>query len=174
MSVSRPPTLARLFFSFAKIGAFTFGSGYAMIPMIRRELVEDKAWLTDEEFAEMVALVQTAPGALAVNTSVFAGYRLRGIGGALVCCLGAVLPSFITILAIATVFGRLRRLAVVEAMFRGMRPAIVGLILVAVLELGRGILRTWRQSVVAAVLFALDVTLNPHPIVVIILAALIG
>lgn len=174
MSISRPPTLSRLFFSFAKIGAFTFGSGYAMIPMIRRELVTDRAWLGDDEFAEMLGLAQTAPGALAVNTSIFAGYRLRGLRGALACCLGAVLPSFVIILLIAMVFGRLRRMSVVEAMFRGMRPAIAGLILAAALDLGRSLLRTWKQLVVAAGLFALDVAINPHPAMVVGLAALLG
>lgn len=173
-STGPKPSLPALFWAFARIGTFTFGSGYAMIPMIRRELVTGRTWLGDDEFAEMLGLAQTAPGAMAVNTSVFAGYRLRGLRGAFVCCLGAVLPSFVIILLIAMAFGSLRRSTLVEAMLRGMRPAIVGLIFAAALDLGRSLLRTWKQLAVALSLFALDVAANPHPAVVVAFAALLG
>ena len=173
-SVQPHPTLPVLFWSFAKIGAFTIGGGYAMVPLIRAELVQRQAWLPDEEFAEILGLSQAAPGAIAINTAVFAGYRLRGLAGALVGCLGVVLPSFVIILAIATMFGRLSRLSLVERMFRGMRPAIVGLILAAVIAMSRSILRTWRQWAVAGALFILIVLADPHPILVLAAAGSIG
>ena len=173
-SVQPHPTLPALFWSFAKIGAFTIGGGYAMVPLIRAELVQRQAWLPDEEFAEILGLSQAAPGAIAINTAVFAGYRLRGLAGALVGCLGVVLPSFVIILAIATMFGRLSRLSLVERMFRGMRPAIAGLILAAVIAMSRSILRTWRQWAVAGALFILIVLADPHPILVLAAAGSIG
>ena len=173
-SVQPHPTLPVLFWSFAKIGAFTIGGGYAMVPLIRAELVQRQAWLPDEEFAEILGLSQAAPGAIAINTAVFAGYRLRGLAGALVGCLGVVLPSFVIILAIATMFGRLSRLSLVERMFRGMRPAIAGLILAAVIAMSRSILRTWRQWAVAGALFILIVLADPHPILVLAAAGSIG
>ena len=173
-SATPQPSLPALFWSFAKIGAFTIGGGYAMVPLIRAELVQSRAWLPDEEFAEILGLSQAAPGAIAINTATFAGYRLRGLAGALVGCLGVVLPSFGIILLIATLFGRFSRLSLVERMFRGMRPAIVGLILAAVIAMGRSILRTWRQWAVAGALFILIVLADPHPVLVLAAAGLIG
>ena len=91
-------SLWKIFLVFAKIGAFTIGGGYAMIPLIRDEMVR-RGWMTDEELPDIIALAQSAPGVLAVNMSVFAGYRLRGVKGSIAAPLGATLPSFLIILA---------------------------------------------------------------------------
>ncbi|MGE5599191.1 MAG: chromate efflux transporter [Bacteroidota bacterium] len=170
----RSPRTIALFWSFAKIGAFTIGGGYAMIPLIRAELVHGRHWLSDQEFAEILGLAQTAPGAIAVNTSILAGYRLRRLSGALAACLGAVLPSFLIILIVAAFFGQIRGQSLVDKVFRGMRPAIVGLIAAAVLSMGRSLLRSRPQWIVAVVLFILTLSADPHPVFVIALAGLIG
>jgi len=116
-----------LFLTFLRIGAFTIGGGYAMLPLIQREVVKHK-WLTEEEFFDIFAVTQSLPGVFAVNISVFVGYRIRGIRGSLICALGTILPSFIIILAIALFFTQARQNSWVEKIFKGLRPAVVALI----------------------------------------------
>ena len=90
----------QLFFSFLKIGAFTFGGGYAMIPLIQKEVVEDKKWLTDEDVADVIAIAETTPGPIAINAATFVGYKAKGVIGALAATLGVVIPSFLIIILI--------------------------------------------------------------------------
>lgn len=127
--------LWELFVTFFKIGAFTFGGGYAMIPIIQQELVEKKKWIDDNEFMDAIALAQASPGPVAVNTSIYCGYKLKGLPGALVCTLGTVLPSFIIILIIANFFYQFRSNPVIDQIFMGIRPAVVALILSAVYKM---------------------------------------
>lgn len=117
-----------IFAAFFKIGAFTLGGGYAMIPLVREEVVNRKGWIEEEEFLNMLALAQSAPGVMAVNTAIFIGYKMRGLRGVAVATLGSILPSFIIILLIATVFIRFKDYPLVEAAFKGIRPAVVALI----------------------------------------------
>ena len=131
----------QLFWTFFKIGAFTFGSGYAMIPMIEKEVIDRKRWFSREEFSDHFALAQSAPGPIALNTAVFVGYRQKGWTGSAVSLLGAVLPSFIILLAVAVWFPDIRDNGTVAAAFKGIRPAVVALIAVPfvrmMLPLGR-------------------------------------
>ncbi|MBQ7640621.1 MAG: chromate transporter [Bacteroidales bacterium] len=122
--------LWRLFWSFFKIGAFTFGSGYAMIPMIEREVVDRKRWFEKEDFYNQLSLAQSAPGPVALNTAVFVGYKMQGWIGALVAVLGTVIPCFTIILLIVVFLGGFRDNSYVEAAFKGLRPAVVALIAV--------------------------------------------
>ncbi len=130
--------LTRLFLTFFKIGAFTFGGGYAMIPLIEREVIERKKWIAREEFLDLLTLAQSAPGPIALNTAVFVGYKCHGYSGALAAILGTILPSFGIILLIATCFQEVRHNPWVDAAFRGMRPAVVALIVYPVVKLARG------------------------------------
>lgn len=125
----------QLFFTFAKIGTFTIGGGYAMIPLIQREVVDNQHWLEEEEFMNMIALAQAAPGVIAVNSAIFLGYRLAGWRGLISSVLGAVLPSFVIILLIAMAFRNIREIPQVEAIMKGMRPAVVGLLAAAVIRM---------------------------------------
>lgn len=113
--------LHTIFLSFFKIGLFTFGGGYAMLPLIERELIAKRKWIEQKEFLDLLTLAQSVPGPIAVNTSVFVGYKVRGFGGAVAALLGAVLPSFVIILAIALFFADIRQNPVVDAAFKGMR-----------------------------------------------------
>ena len=131
-------SLSELFGSFFKIGLFTFGGGYAMVPLIEAEVIERKKWLPQSEFLDLLTLAQSSPGPIAINTSVFIGYKVRGLRGAAAAALGAVLPSFIIILIVAIFFAEIRHNAIVEAAFKGMRPAVVALIVVPVFSLARG------------------------------------
>ncbi len=113
---------------FFKIGAFTIGGGYAMIPLIENEIVTRRQWISQEDFVDLLAISQSAPGVLAVNIAIFIGYKLRGFRGSLVTTLGTVLPSFLIILAIAMFFHQFKDNAIVERIFKGIRPAVVALI----------------------------------------------
>lgn len=117
-----------LFTTFFKIGLFTFGGGYAMIPMIERDVVDNNKWLTKDEFIEMLAVVQSLPGPISVNTALFIGYRVKGFSGALMAVLGIIIPSFLIILLIAMAFTDLIKDPTVEKIFKGVRPAVVALI----------------------------------------------
>lgn len=130
--------LFELFRSFFKIGLFTFGGGYAMVPLIEAEIIERRRWLPQGEFLDLLTLAQSSPGPIAVNTSVFIGYKVRGLRGAVAASLGAVLPSFLIILIVAIFFAGIRHNPVVDAAFKGMRPAVVALIVVPVFSLARG------------------------------------
>ena len=116
------------FCTFFKIGLFTIGGGYAMVPLIEKEIVNKKRWLNQEDFIDLLAISQSVPGIFAVNFSIFIGYKLRKVAGALVLALGAILPSFLIILAIALFFHQFEEHESVENIFKGIRPAVVALI----------------------------------------------
>lgn len=146
-------SLWSIFLVFAKIGSFTIGGGYAMIPLIRDELVK-RGWLTDEEFPDIIALAQSAPGVLAVNMSIFAGYKMRGFKGSVAATLGSVLPSFLIILLIAMLFTGYQDNPVVVRIFKGIRPVVVSLILVPMIKMARKGNKTWwAWAISAATLF---------------------
>ena len=164
-------SLSELFGSFFKIGLFTFGGGYAMVPLIEAEVIERKKWLPQSEFLDLLTLAQSSPGPIAINTSVFIGYKVRGLRGAAAAALGAVLPSFIIILIVAIFFAEIRHNAIVEAAFKGMRPAVVALIVVPVFSLARGM---HPALIVVVVLTALAVWGLGSPVLLIIAGAAAG
>ncbi len=146
---SRTVKILRLFWSFLKIGTFTFGGGYAMIPLIEREIIERRGWICRSDFLELLTLAQTAPGPIAVNTSVFVGYKVGGYPGAVAATAGAILPSFVILLAIAVYFADIRENRWVDAAFKGMRPAVVALIAVPAINLAKG-MKWWKIAAAAA------------------------
>ena len=113
---------------FCKIGTFTIGGGYAMVPLIENEIVDKRKWIAKDDFINLLAIAQSVPGILAVNISIFIGYKLRGIRGSIATTLGTILPSFVIILAIALFFHNFKDNPVVERIFKGIRPAVVALI----------------------------------------------
>lgn len=140
---------AELFFSFFKIGLFTFGGGYAMIPIIQREVIDNRHWIEQQEFLDLLTLAQSAPGPISLNTAVFVGYKMYGYRGALSALLGVILPSFLIILMVAIFFSQIRENAIVDAAFKGMRPVVVALILAPILGFTKGL--HWTMISVAAV-----------------------
>ena len=141
-----------LFLSFFKIGLFTFGGGYAMIPIIQNEVITRRGWIAEGEFLDLLTLAQSAPGPISLNTSVFVGYKMYGYAGAAAALLGVVLPSFIIILVVAVFFSQIRHDAVVDAAFKGMRPAVVALIIGPVVSLARGMHRVLYIVIAATAL----------------------
>lgn len=164
----------QLFGTFFKIGAFTLGGGYAMIPLIEEEVVRKRHWITADEFSDTLALAQSAPGPIAVNSAVFVGYKLRGIKGVLVTVLGTVIPSFVVILCIAIFFPNIRNNEVIERVFYGLRPAVVALIAVPVLNMLQQKKFAWRVTTIAALAAAAVAWLNISPILVMIVAGVGG
>lgn len=140
------PLCLQLFVAFAKIGAFTIGGGYAMIPLIERDVVERHGWVNSKEFLDLLVLAQAMPGVLAVNIAIAVGNRLYGRKGAFASALGAVMPSFITILCLAAVLTHYHELPVVAKIFRAVRPAVVALIAVPVINLAKTAGLTWRNA----------------------------
>ena len=159
---------------FFKIGLFTLGGGYAMIPQIEAEVVDKRKWMTREEFLDLIAVAQSCPGALAVNMSVFIGYRLRKLRGAVCTTLGVSLPSFIIILLIAMFFHQFEHNKVVEAMFRGIRPAVVALIAAPTFKLAKSANVTlnncWIPIGCALAIYLMGIS----PILIILLAGICG
>ena len=142
--------LLDIFWSFLKIGAFTFGGGYAMIPLIQHEVIHRRRWIEERDFLDLLTLAQTAPGPIALNTAVFVGYKRRGYLGALSAILGVIVPSFLVILVVAIFFASIRDNAYVDAAFKGMRPAVVALIVAPIVGLTKG-MRWWLVAVALAV-----------------------
>jgi chromate transporter len=154
--------LLKLFLIFFKIGAFTIGGAYAMIPLIRRELVEKQKWISDEDFLDALAAAQSAPGPIAVNFSVYIGYRFQRLPGLLVCVLGTVLPSFIVIMIIAAVFGTISDLEPTRRIFHGLKPAVVALIVVPIAQMSRkaglNLYNLWFPALVAILVALLGIS----------------
>ena len=145
--------LLQLFTTFFKIGLFSFGGGFAMIPLIQREVIEKHKWSDEKDFLDMLVLAQSTPGPIAVNTSVFVGYKMAGVAGAIMATLGTVLPSFIVILLLALFFAEVRENRYVDAAFRAMRPAVVALIVAPLIGLVKG-MKWYMMAVAAAVAIA--------------------
>lgn len=167
-------SLGQIFLSFFKIGAFTFGGGWAMVPLIQKELVDKRGWLDDSEFVDILAIAQSGPGPVAINTSVLCGNKMRGLLGAIVAALGSSLPSFLIILVIANFFLKVKESRAVQAIFKGMRPAIFGLLISAVWQVGRKSISDKKDLVLAASGAALLLFLDVNPIFVVIFAAVAG
>ncbi len=162
------------FLTFFKIGLFTIGGGYAMIPLIEAEIIEKKKWVGKEEFLDLMAVAQSCPGVFAINIAIFIGYRLRRVKGAIVSCVGTALPSFIIILLIALFFHQFKENEIVAAAFRGIRPAVVALIAVPTFNLAKKAKLnryTFWVPIVSALLIWL---LGVSPIWIIIAAGVCG
>ena len=162
------------FKTFFKIGIFTLGGGYAMIPLIEEEVVNKKHWVSKEEFLDLIAIAQSCPGVFAINIAIFIGYKLRKIRGALATALGTALPSFLIILLIAMFFHRFQDNPVVASIFRGIRPAVVALIAVPTFNLAKSANISWINCWIPIASALLIWLMGVSPIYIIILAGLGG
>ena len=158
----------QLFYTYFKIGTFTLGGGYAMLPLIQREVVDRKGWINEEEFLNMIALAQAAPGLIAVNSAIFIGWRVGGWRGVAGAVLGAVLPSFLIILVIAIVFTDWKEQPAVEAAFKGIRPAVVALIAAPILKMSKSAKLGWLTALIPITAALLIWLLHVNPVWVIL------
>ncbi len=144
-----------LFFTFSKIGVCTFGGGYAMLPILQRELVDNKGWATEEELADYYAVGQCTPGVIAVNTATFVGYNQMGWLGGVVATLGVVFPCLVIIMAIAAFLSNFMHLDVVVHAFNGVRAGVVALIFSSILKLLKTSLVDWKTRLIYVVVLLL-------------------
>lgn len=163
-----------LFWTFCKIGALTFGGGYAMLPLIQREIVENKKWSTEKEILDYYAVGQCTPGVIAVNTATFIGYKLKGIIGGIVATLGVIFPSIVIILIIATFLQNFANLAIVQSAFAGIRVAVVALIITTVVKLIKSSIKDYLGVIIAIITFVISAFIGLSPVYVVIAAALTG
>ena len=160
-------SLIEIFGVFAKIGAYTIGGGYAMIPIIQREM-NSRGWIGEDELPDIIALAQSAPGVLAVNMSIFAGYKLRGVKGSIAATLGATLPSFVAILLIAILFSSFKDSPVVIRIFKGIRPVVASLIAVPMLNMAIKNNHTWWAWAISAAALVAVAVLKFSPIYILL------
>ena len=149
-----------LFLTFAKVGACTFGGGYAMLPILQREVVEKKGWATEEELTDYFAIGQCTPGVIAVNTATFIGQKLKGVSAGILATLGVVFPSLVIIMILAAFIQNFAHLPVVIHAFAGVRACICALILSSVIKLGKSALKDLSAVVIYVVILALAITGN--------------
>lgn len=164
----------QLFSSFCKIGTFTIGGGYAMIPLMEKEIVDRRQWLSKEEFVDILSLSQALPGIFAANMATNIGYRLRGVRGAIAAVLGNILVPILIILAVALFFRQFSDNPYVEAAFKGIRPAVVALIAVPVFTMMKVAKISWRNFWIPIVAALLIWLLGVSPIWIIMAAGLGG
>lgn len=163
-----------LFFTFMKIGGFTFGGGYAMIPLIQKEAVENKKWITDDDILEIVAIAESTPGPIAINAATFIGYKVGGFFGAFFATLGVVLPSFVVILIISYVLRRFGEHQAVRYAFEGIRVGVLALIVKALFTMYKKCKKSLLAYIVMALSFVISAFIDVPVYVVLIGCALLG
>lgn len=166
--------ILQLFISFFKIGAFSFGGGYAMLPFIKKEIIEVHHWLTTSEFIDILAVSEMTPGPIAINSATFLGYKVAGVIGSIAATLAVVLPSFIVISLIYHFYTKFRNSPYVDWAFKGIRPVVLGLIASASISVAKDAFIDWKSVIIAAVLFYIVSFKKLNPIIAIVLAGVIG
>lgn len=162
--------LIDLYIAFLKIGGLTFGGGYAMLPMLQREVIDKHGWATIEEVLDIYAIGQCTPGIIAVNTATMIGYRKRGIVGAIVATLGEVTPSVVIITVLATILTQVQELVIIQRAFGGIRIAVCALIVQSVLTLGKKSVNSVPAALLCLIAVALTMGFGLSPIAVVVLA----
>lgn len=174
VSGMRSNTTLQLFLTFLKIGAFTFGGGYAMIPLIQKEVVENKKWLSDKDVSDVIAIAETTPGPIAINAATFVGYKANGTKGSLAATIGVVIPSFFIIVLIAIAFQRYMQYEIVSNAFWGLRLAVIVLMAKALITMIRQCPKNIVSYSVAFIALVLVGIFRINVLFVILGAALLG
>lgn len=168
--------LIKLFLAFLKIGAFSFGGGYAMLPFIQREIVEKNNWININEFLDIIGISQMTPGPIAINSATFVGYKLSGVIGSIIATLGVITTSFILVSIINKMLERFKESEAIKAALLGMRPVLIALIIKAFLDLAKESYVDLKSIIITSIIgvVLLNRKIKIHPILVIIMAAVIG
>ena len=163
-----------LLWAFFKIGLFSFGGGYAMVPLIEREVVYAHQWLSMSQFIDLIAISEMTPGPIAINSATFVGYRVGGVLGSILATLGVVLPSYVVVTVLAGLFLRYRHVETVEHVLRGIRPVVISLVIVAALVVLPASIVDWRTALIAVGgLLALRLT-HVNPLLVLLAGGVVG
>lgn len=166
--------LLKLYLAFLKIGTFGFGGGYAMLPLIQREIVDNNAWLSQTDFMDIIGISQMTPGPIAINAATFVGFKTGGILGSVLSTLGVVTTSFILISFANYFFNKFKNSKILANALKGMRPALIGLIISVFITLSYESYRDLYSLIIAAIIGFLLYKTKIHPILIIVIAALLG
>ncbi|MEG0308100.1 MAG: chromate transporter [Clostridium sp.] len=166
--------LLKLYLAFLKVGTFGFGGGYAMLPLIQKEIVDNNAWISHSDFVDIIGISQMTPGPIAINSATFVGYRTAGFLGSIIATLGVVTTSFILISFANYFFTKFKNSKVLSNALKGMRPALIGLIVSVFLTLSFESYRDLNSLIIAVIIGILLYKTKIHPILIIVIAALLG
>ena len=166
--------LFQIFWSFFKIGPTTFGGGYAMIPMIEREVVTNKKWIKSEDVTDVFAISESVPGAIGINSATFIGYRIAGVKGAIAAMIGILLPTFSIVILLSLLYQFLRGNPIVDAAFMGIRAAIVALITYAGIKIGKTAIFDKTTVSITALTVIVLLFLHVHPVLIILTGIILG
>ena len=166
--------LIKIFLAFLKIGAFSFGGGYAMLPLIEREIVNNHNWITFKEFIDIIGISQMTPGPIAINSATFVGYKISGILGAISGTVGVITVSFILVSIAHHYISKFKESYIMKAALAGMRPALIGLIISVFLSLGRESYKDIKSIIIGIIIMALLFTNKLHPILIIVISGVLG
>lgn len=166
--------LVQLFFTFLKIGTFSFGGGYAMLPFIEREIVDTMNWININEFMDIIGISQMTPGPVAINSATFVGYKVNGIMGSVFATLGVVLTSFILVLVTSNILIKFKESVIIKSALQGMRPVLIALIISAFLNLAEESYKDFKSIVITLIVGAMLLSKKIHPILVIVFSAILG
>lgn len=166
--------LIRLYLAFLKIGTFSFGGGYAMLPFMQKEIVENNAWISMSEFSDIIGISQMTPGPVAINSATFVGYKVGGIIGSAIATIGVVTTSFILVSIISKVLNKFKESIVVRSMLAGMRPILIALIIYAFIDLAKESYLDFKSIIITIIIGIILLSKKVHPILVIVIAAILG
>lgn len=164
----------QLFWSFFKIGPTTFGGGYAMIPLIEKEVVEKRKWIKSEDIVDVFAVVESVPGAIAINSATFIGFRIAGVRGALAAMIGILMPTFAIIILLALLHQMLKSNPIVDAAFQSIRASIVALIIYAGIKIGKTAVVDLTTVILTIITIFILFMVEFHPVVIILSGILVG
>lgn len=166
--------LLKIFISFTKVGVFAYGGGPSMIPLVQEEVVDIHGWMTIEEFTDALAMGYALPGPIATKMAAFIGYKIAHVPGLLVALLGTVFPSMVMMMILGLAFMNYKDTPVVQAMLKAVRPAVVGLLVVVVVDMFPKSVTSWHTGIIALVAFVAIHFLNLHPALAIVATAALG
>lgn len=166
--------LIKLYIAFLKIGTFSFGGGYAMLPFIQREVVDNNGWISMTEFTDIIGISQMTPGPVSINTATFVGYKLSGPIGSIFATLGVVTTSFILVSIIIKILDKFKESLVIKGALIGMRPVLISLIIYAFLDLAKESYLDFESIIITLIVAVILFSKKVHPILVIVIAATLG
>ncbi|MBY0754697.1 chromate transporter [Clostridium sardiniense] len=166
--------LIQLFFTFLKIGTFSFGGGYAMIPFIQREIIENHQWINNNVFMDIIGISQMTPGPVAINSATFVGYKVSGVFGSIAATLGVVTMSFILVSIASKAMEKFKESKVLRGALLGMRPVLIALIIQAFFDLAKDAYIDIKSVIITLIIGALLLSKKVHPIIAIIISGILG
>ena len=166
--------LVKLYLAFLKIGTFSFGGGYAMLPFIQKEIVEKNNWISSTEFTDIIGISQMTPGPVAINSATFVGYKISGVIGSIVATLGVITTSFILVVIINRILDKFKEFKMVQSALLGMKPALIALIIYAFWDLAIDAYKDWKSIFITVIIAVVLWSKKVHPILVIVIAAIFG